>query len=174
MFKAVQWIVTDTCKWVAAGMAEMDTCTLACGSQCSCQLLTSCQYWQWIKIGSVHLDLIKADRCAAVKAAGPFSLMHPWHTAMLELPHELKQLGSPCFSAGSVGVGPHWSHIFYHLTSAWTICSFFTFRYGRNHLEVCPFLRSLHCVQHFTEFNALAGIVEYVEWQCFMTVIWWM
>lgn len=68
MYKSVQWLVTDTCKWAAAGMAEMDTCTLACGSHCSCQLLPSCPYWQWIKISSVHLDLIKADQSAAVKA----------------------------------------------------------------------------------------------------------
>lgn len=108
MFKAVQWIVTDTCKWVAAGMAEMDTYTLACGSQRSCQLLTSCQYWQWIKIGSVHLDLIKADQSAAVKATGPFSPMHPWPTAMLELPSWIETVGLStfhCWWLGSVGVG---------------------------------------------------------------------
>lgn len=105
MFKSVQWLVTDPCKWAAAGMAEMDTCTPACGSRCSCQWLPSCPYWQRIKISSEHLDLIKADQSAAVKASGPSPPCALGLQLCLNCPHELKEsrssfkavlLGSVC------------------------------------------------------------------------------
>lgn len=94
LFKSVQWLVTDTCKWAAAGTAAMDACTLACGSHCSPQWLPSCPYRQWIKISSVRLVLIRADQSAAVEASGPFPPLHPWPTAMFELSSWIERVES--------------------------------------------------------------------------------
>lgn len=159
-YKSVQRLVTDTCKRAAAGMAERDTCTLACGSHCSGQLLPSCPYWRWIKISSVHLELIKADQCAAAKASGPFQLC-------LNCPHELKQLCSSYFSGGN------WAHsnqLYWPLSKLYDYYYFFAFKYdsSRHQFVVSFFL-------HFDELDALNPEPWYFKLEfTFLLIYTWM
>lgn len=157
-------------------MAEMDTCTLACGSHCSCQLLPSCPYWQWIKISSVHLDLIKADQSAAVKAFRSIPSIAPlaysyvwiafinWNSSVLHV---------SVLVTGFIRLG-HSNQLYWPLPELYAhFYYFFAFRYdsSRHQFEAfarlawCSYYDSLTMISwirlHFFSINWHMGILKH-------------